>query len=171
MKMVESLGGPLIGLGRNSINCWAGTDGDDAPVVSDYEAACNLTDGRSQRPCHVTKIVRNEIEALLITSPLETYLLPAKNVLACICQVIYGEPDWMPSMIDIDEVISSSLQPDESITFTSTSCEYVLFDAAYAGSEIGDNFLSFGIPKGECVLSSFVYAPDELTMIIIISIN
>jgi len=172
MKVIESLGGPLIGLDRDHMHLWTGTDskgfiGEQSPFTNDYEAASELINGRRRSPCNVAKINGTVVDGLLITMPLQTAVIAADGNSIYIAQVEFAEENWSFSMVSTSDFDKAVFDPTQDVHFSSEACTYIFFDAAYSGDDIKDDCISFELHEGNHILSSSVYSPhDSLGLIL-----
>jgi hypothetical protein len=104
MKIIRSAGGPSIMLDRDLMHHWSGVFGKrfvgkQSPFVTDYEAACDLTNGAGRPPVNIAKLQGIADCGLLIPMPFETAIIESDGTSVYIAQVQYAELDWSFSAI------------------------------------------------------------------------
>lgn len=173
MKTIQSEGGPLIGIDRTHLHRWTGIDGKEfigeaSPFATDYEAICSLTD---HEPRCIFELKDMIASGFLIVEPWETAILDIDQNAIYIAQIICGEPDWTFDQITIEYFENAITHEDENFTFFTQSCSYILFDSAYPGKDIDNNYLSFDLDSGEYLMSSGFHESDDGTELTLIKIR
>lgn len=167
MKWISSDGGPLICLGRSTVESWKGGDGlgeQDLEVTgygNDYERACAIDGYLGVIP------VSRSIGIVLGDMPLETTAITSPEGLPLIVRVFYSEPS-----VDITRNLTSNGIPEEAEEVESTMVSidehnWYMFDSAYPGYLGLGRSLSFALPIRDMRIRTFEYKPDELTFLLL----
>ena len=176
MKILRSLGGPLIGLLRPEMRLWAGTDGktfvgESSPSPSDYEAGGLLTEGREYPPCNAAKIVGEKAAGLLISMPFEISVIEKQVNHVYLAQVHYAPEYWMLSSVTPETFNLNESLFDEHIDFSSSGGDFVFFDSACRGSDIKDELIEFNLLKGKYTLSSLIHQFNDEVLLTLFRIS
>lgn len=162
MKVIQSAGGPLIGIERNDARCWRGIFGKDfvgegSVYNSDYNSLIDA-------PKAIGKIHGvSSFQAILIAMPYESSIFQLEEDTAYVVQVQYAEPNWSFLDIRADDLRGADFLKHAAVSFTTKACEFVFFDSADQGKDIEDDCLSFMISSGIHELSFSIQDVDELT--------
>jgi len=175
MRVIESNGGPIIGLHREAVSHWLGIDGrgfvDSASQFNnDYEAACAVVHGRTRPPCNGAILEGPNGHAIVFSRSLETAVIMSDGNAAYLAQVEYSDPDWSFSNIRIEDFDKAVFQHGISEALRLNSGNIVLFDSAYPGGEIGDDSIEFSLNDGIYRVDSALYHPDDSTALILFKI-
>ena len=167
MKIAKSEGGPFIGISHDQLQHWSGIAGtrfvgERSTYSNDYQAAGTLVDGVSAPPCSIAKLSGLRGDALLLSMPFETAVIEADGRSAFLAQVHYADEDW--SFLMLSTMDFKRADYDEHIPFSSEGGAFVFFDAAYPAEDVGENYVSFDLPRGHYVLSAALYYSDSRTL-------
>lgn len=176
MKTIQSAGGPLIGLDREHLQRWSGVIGKnflskDTCFTTDYEAAGSLTNSKDAPPCAVALLNGERNFGILISMPFETAVIEISGQSTYIAQVKYSNADWRFDEKLFEYFRKADFLLKDSVNFSCQMGIYVLFDAAYASQNVGDDFLQFRMDAGNHVLSAAEYTPDGDTGLILYKIQ
>lgn len=171
MKIVQSLGGPLIGLDRNNLVRWSGIEktnffSNETMFANDYDALISL----EPKAVGVCKMSGEGVECVLITMPLETAVISVSSTCIRIAQVEYAELDWDFARIKPVYFEKADFSRSNNVMFSTRSCEFMFFDATYRGDEIGDDYLSFTLSGGTYHFNDSVFLPDDQTGLLLYEI-
>lgn len=175
MKIIQSEGGPLIGLDRKLVQNWGGaadkryTD-KASRFESDYEVLEDVYPRGAITP-HVAKIVGVSGAAPLITMPYETAIVKSGRSSIYLAQVDIAPRNWVFSMIEDYLYTDVKYRKENAVVFSVEDCEFMLFDAAYAAEWIGDDYLSFPLQAGYYEISDATYRDNDKLSLILLKIE
>jgi hypothetical protein len=158
MKIVQSAGGPLIGLELDCLHSWGGVSGRTfvdagSPLSNDYEATAGVTNT-------IGKLKGASCEGLLIAMPFETAIIESDGNSVYIAQAECAEPDWSFSDVKMADFERADFLASEDVRFRAKGGRYVVFDSAYPASQIGDDCLTFNLSRGSYTMSFSLYDPS-----------
>ena len=176
MKTIQSEGGPLIGIDCTHLHRWTGIEGkgfigEASPFATDYDAICSLLDERIHDPCCIFKLKGIIASGFLIVEPWETAILDIDQSAIYIAQIICGDQNWTFDSVKKEYFDDAIYDEDDSFTFFSLSCKYMLFDSSYSGQKVGDDFLYFDLDSGKYSISSEIHESDDGTKLILVKIT
>ena len=172
MKVIQSEGGPLIGLEQDLMHHWNGVGGKSfvgsaSPFISDYEAICHYLDISGK--CSIAKFPGSPGTGLLMTMPLQTAVIENDRISGYIAQVHYADEDWCFSRVTKTDFEKAEFK--ENIPFSSRGGKFVFFDAAYPAEHVGDDYIFCEFSRGTYILSAALYYPDSRTHCILYKIE
>ena len=151
MHWIESAGGPLVLVPERSLAAWKGADG-PSPTGTHYERACAIEDFVGLVPLETGAGV------VLGDEPLRTAWRPTTAgglLVRCIAA---------PSERDVEaalETLPEGLPWESMLDFHHPGGALLLFDAAFAGSELPDDHLRLDLPAGRWTLDLSAYHPSD----------
>ncbi len=174
MKTIQTAGGPLIGLDQDVAHRWCGNFGsgfvgENGIYSSDYDAAGAVS--TKVPPVDVGTVRGEDYNGLLISMPFRTAIVGIEDGSVYIAQVENANMDWSFSKLGLNDFLCQNSKGYSEVKFESPACTYILFDAAYAYEEVGDDCLKFPLREGRFVFSACHYNPDPETSLILYRIR
>jgi Immunity protein 21 len=158
-KWIESGGGPLLFAPRSATRIWHGTGPSVSDEITDYEKACAVSDeiGIIEVGTAQALVLGDEPDrsALIQFSPSRVFILRwrwARSEESLVSALDWGKIDQLPS---------SSEQ-----TFRTLEDQYLLFDSASSGEEIGDALMA-EMHAGICSFDTLDFRPTPETCALI----
>ena len=145
--------------------------GEDSPFRTDYEATSYPDGGHERSRRGIAKIDGSNTSGILINHPNDTAIISLGKVAIYIAQICYSDPGWDFHIIDQSYFDAAKFESRDNVFFSCYSCTYAVFDAAYAGCDVGDDCLTFDLEAGQHVFSTAVYEPNERTKLILCKIT
>ena len=172
MKIIESYGGPLIGLNRCDLQHWGGIEdklfiGDAAAFANDYEAVGLAMLNDRKLAGYLAKINGVRHEGLLINTPLPTLIVASDDRSVYLAQIESSEIGWSRSMITKDH-FSLGKKDDEIIYLNVKDGGWIIFDSSASWDCMGEDFLEVDLKEGVYACESANYKEKgevELIMI------
>lgn len=179
-KWVYSEGGPLIAIEEEQREKWLGCFSlseynnkkelifeEDFlnPEKTHYGKACGVS---TPIPVYLDVIHIDQFSVLVLSDePATTTFIELINgEVGIFCRWIYGDEDDIE--IELDKLNNLNWQ-EEDVSFTISSSNLVLFDAAQIWNQVkkDNNFLKINISKGSYKLSTAEYKPDDKTFFLL----
>jgi len=153
MKWLSSLGGPLIIMNKTDLANWQGNLSDH------YDKACEVDD-------FITSITLLDYKLLVLgDEPLPTAIIVIDESCFFIACWRYGEDECsVEHYLSIFKNNFLNFEPTHQINYQINN-ELILFDAVYSGDEASG--IDINVTKGEYVISSYDYKPDNNTALLI----
>ena len=172
MKIIESAGGPLIGLSRCDLQDWSGIEGkrfigEAAPFSDDYEAVGSAMFGGRRAVGSLSRISGSTHEGLLVNLPLKTLIVASNDQSVHLAQIWSSEINWSTSMITTD-YFDQGKKEEEILIIEVKPGGFVFFDSACPSSWLEDNFLSVDLSAGRYVCESAIWIVKGQAELIII---
>lgn len=151
LEWIESGGGPLLLAAKSVVAEWQGNrPSKNVPDLTDYQRACAVQD-------EIDAIAIGQVQAVVLgDEPDRTaVLLSGADLLILRWRWAESEESLVSALIpEVDR-----LQFNRSGAFFTVTGEHLLFDSAYAGSEIEES-LSVNLDAQEFILETTVFAPS-----------
>lgn len=150
MRTIETTGGPLMGIDRQSLSRWGGVFhssffAENSSFANDYEEMCGQLEGR--RSTNLSTLKGTHAEAILIDLPLPTFIVEANGTSVHLIQVWSSEQGWSKSRITMIDFQNADNWGD-GVSFFCGGGEFVIFDSSCSHEEIEDHF-SIYLERGE----------------------
>lgn len=157
-KWVESDGGPLILLEKDSSNLWRGHSKIDQQIT-DYDRACQIEDYLGLLD------VGNSKALVLNDEPLSTAYWKISSEIGVFVRWVYAKHEnEIPNILVQAPEIDSWEKTGIRITFSTEN--FILFDSAYKAGE-SEASLFLQLSKGEYVIKTLLFEPnDEFSLIL-----
>ena len=161
MKIIESYGGPLIGLSRCDVQHWSGIEGklfigDASPFSDDYDATKFAMLGDDNLCGYLAKLTGVTCEGLLINTPVRTLVVASDDRSVYLAQIESSETGWSPAMIE-KEHFNLGTKSHDKISINVKNGDFILFDSSAPSDGIEDDFLAVDLNEGLYTCESAIY--------------
>lgn len=168
MYWIKSAGGPLVTIGRELAPLWRGISGNSSPltattekIATDYSRACEIED-------YVGIVNVSDGNAIILGDmPLATAFWTDNSSKIFIVRAFYMDPDEDVATL-LAQVNDKELGREiESIDYTVSNENMVIFDSALPGKRFQDEFISIVVPTGHYRILTFEFKPNPRTSLLL----
>ena len=172
MKIIESAGGPLIGLSRCDLQEWSGIEGkrfigEAAPFSNDYEAVGSAMFGGRRTVGRVAKIAGSTHEGLLVNLPRRTLVVASDDLSVHLAQIWSSEANWSESMI-MSSYFDQGKKEENVVSIRVKAGGFMLFDSACPSTWLEDDLLFVDLLSGLYMCESAIWQIQGQANLIII---